>query len=86
MLTPFAEMVDPSNPLPEYFRPQMEREEWMNLNGLWDYTLQPVEFEPLQGLTRESSWTTGEIPAQWQGQILVPFAIDAPLSGVGDIY
>jgi len=34
--TPWAEKVDPSNPLPEYSRPIMERDQWQNLNGLWD--------------------------------------------------
>jgi len=85
MLTQFAEQVYPAGPLPEYLRPQMERKKWMNLNGLWEYTLQPINFEPLQGLTKESSWTTHEIPGQWKCQILVPFSIDAPLSGVGHI-
>lgn len=85
MLTPFAQTVNTDKPLPEYPRPQMEREEWMNLNGLWDYTIDSINFEPVQGLTTASSWTTGEIPVQWTGKILVPFAIDAPLSGVGRI-
>ncbi|MGQ8338828.1 glycoside hydrolase family 2 protein [Sunxiuqinia sp. A32] len=85
LMTPWTEKVNPANPLPEYPRPQMEREEWMNLNGLWNYTIKSVDFEPVQGLTTASSWTTGEIPDKWTGDILVPFSIDAPLSGVGHI-
>lgn len=85
LVTPFAEKVDPQNPCPEYPRPQMERAEWMNLNGSWDYTVKPIDFVPVQGLTTKNSWTTGEIPTNWTGKILVPFAIDAPLSGVGKI-
>jgi hypothetical protein len=85
MLTPFAQTVDTDAPFPEYPRPQMEREEWMNLNGLWDYIVKSIDFEPVQGLTTASSWTTWEVPSEWTGKILVPFAIDAPLSGVGRI-
>lgn len=85
LVTPFAQTVDTEMPLPEYPRPQMEREEWMNLNGLWNYTIKSVDFEPVQGLTTAPSWTTGEVPSEWTGKILVPFAIDAPLSGVGRI-
>lgn len=65
--TPWAENVDPAKPLPEYPRPQMVREAWQNLNGLWDYAI------------REAG---GNIPAQYDGQILVPFAIESALSGV----
>ncbi len=68
--TPWAEKVNPANPLPEYPRPQMVREGWMNLNGLWDYTLQPKG-----GQTA--------IPTAADGKILVPFAIESALSGVG---
>lgn len=85
MVTPFAGQVNPENPLSEYPRPQLVRTEWLNLNGLWDYCLQSNDFEPVQGLTKEESWTTREIPLDWDGKILVPFSIDAPLSGVGKI-
>ena len=65
--TPWAEQVNPKAPLPEYPRPLMQRDEWMNLNGLWDYAVVPV----------------GSILIQKQGQILVPFCIESSLSGVG---
>ena len=34
--TQWAEKVDPANPLPEYPRPALVRDQWLNLNGLWD--------------------------------------------------
>lgn len=65
--TPWAEKVDPNNVLPEYPRPQMERADWVNLNGLWEYAVKPC----------------GEVePAAFDGKILVPFAIESSLSGV----
>ncbi|HDR51753.1 MAG TPA: beta-galactosidase, partial [Mariniphaga anaerophila] len=37
--TQWAEQIDPANPLPEYPRPQLVRDQWLNLNGLWDYAI-----------------------------------------------
>ncbi len=65
--TPWAEKVDPANPLPEYPRPMLERSQWMNLNGLWDYAILPKG---------------SAIPGTFDGKILVPFAIESSLSGV----
>ena len=69
--TPWAEKVDPANVLPEYPRPQMTRTQvqdgWQNLNGLWNYAILPM----------------GETPEKYDGQILVPFAVESSLSGVG---
>ena len=67
--TPWSEQVDASKtPLPEYPRPQMVRENWLNLNGLWDYAIQPK---------------ANARPSSFEGKILVPFAVESALSGVG---
>ena len=66
--TRWADEVSPANAHPEYPRPQMVREKWASLNGLWDYAVVPAE-DPK--------------PKQWDGQILVPFCIESSLSGVG---
>lgn len=66
--TTWAEQVNPENVLPEYPRPIMERTEWQNLNGLWEYAI-----------IAKGSRT----PEIFDGKILVPFAIESALSGVG---
>ena len=67
--TPWADQLNPASTLPEYPRPQMERKEWTNLNGLWQYSILPKHQQA--------------IPATTQGSILVPFAVESALSGVG---
>ena len=65
--TQWADKVNPANVLPEYPRPIMERAEWLNLNGLWDYAIRPA----------------GQVAAEsYDGKILVPFAVESSLSGV----
>jgi beta-galactosidase/beta-glucuronidase len=66
--TEWGEQLNPDNVLPEYPRPIMERSEWRNLNGLWEYAL----------IDRGAP-----LPAAFDGNILVPFAIESSLSGVG---
>lgn len=67
LLTRWATNLVPDQVWPEYPRPQMVRKEWLNLNGLWRYAVCPKD----QGR-----------PDQWDGQILVPFALESALSGV----
>lgn len=38
IMTPWFATIDTANVLPEYPRPQMVRESWMNLNGVWNFT------------------------------------------------
>lgn len=65
--TDWAEKINPANVLPEYPRPIMERGEWKNLNGMWEYAIT----------------AKGKAPKKYDGQILVPFAVESSLSGVG---
>jgi len=69
MLTRWAADVDPQRPLPEYPRPQLVREAWQNLNGPWEYAITPKDTET--------------VPGAFDGTILVPFAVESALSGVG---
>jgi beta-galactosidase/beta-glucuronidase len=66
--TPWSEQVSPAATLPEYPRPQLVRGNWKNLNGLWNYAIKAKEENQ---------------PAAWDGKILVPFAVESALSGVG---
>ena len=66
--TDWAEKIDVNNVLPEYPRPIMEREDWMNLNGLWNYSI---------------AAKGAATPQTFEGEILVPFAVESSLSGVG---
>ncbi len=68
IMTRWASEVGPANALPEYPRPQLARPDWANLNGLWDYAITGRE--------------AGR-PEAWDGKILVPFAVESALSGVG---
>ena len=68
LMTRWGKTVTPQNAWTEYPRPQMVREQWLNLNGLWDYAITGRE---------------GAAPARYEGKILVPFAVESALSGVG---
>ena len=37
--TKWGEKIDKNNPLPEYPRPQFERDSFINLNGVWSYLI-----------------------------------------------
>ena len=66
--TPWAEKVTPENVWQSYPRPQLQRAEWQNLNGLWNYAITEMDVNKKN--------------VKMEGEILVPFAIESSLSGV----
>ena len=69
LMTRWAAKVDPAHPLAEYPRPQLERTDWRNLDGVWEY--QPgAEADEVPVGTKLAS------------EILVPFPVESALSGV----
>jgi len=64
--TRWAKDVSPDRAHPEYPRPQMVRQDWLNLNGLWDFTITSKD----------------ALHATFETQILVPFPVESALSGV----
>lgn len=67
MTTQWGRAINPDAVWPEYPRPQLERADWVNLNGRWDYAVTPK---------------AAEAPGDWAGKILVPFCPESGLSGV----
>ena len=67
LATRWTSQVTPETPHAEYPRPQMVRDAWINLNGLWEYAIRPLEDSQ---------------PDNFDGYILVPFAPESSLSGV----
>jgi hypothetical protein len=68
-MTRWAEKVSPANVHPEYPRPQLVRDEWQNLNGLWQYAIAGEKEDPPLGKNLDN-------------RILVPFPVESSLSGV----
>lgn len=63
----WAKDVSPTNALKEYPRPNLRRNNWVNLNGLWEYSITERD----------------AIKPNWNGEeILVPYPIESALSGV----
>ncbi|WP_288427052.1 sugar-binding domain-containing protein [uncultured Spirosoma sp.] len=72
IMSRWEKQVTADNAWREYPRPQLVRQQWQNLNGMWDYAITPK---------------TAPAPTQFtgapdRGQILVPFAVESTLSKV----
>lgn len=68
LITEWGAKVTAENAWTEYPRPQLERAQWQNLNGHWEYAVTDRDQQ--------------ETPLQWSGKILVPFSLESRLSGV----
>ena len=64
--TPFSGKMEGKRPLDGHPNPYFERENILNLNGYWDFSL---DKSPLS-------------PKEYETKILVPFSVESPLSGV----
>lgn len=67
LMTRWGREVTPDNAWRSYPRPQLKRDRWLNLNGLWDYAI-----------TKDSA----PQPTRMDGQILVPYPVESKLSRV----
>ena len=65
-MTPQADNFNKENPLPEYPRPYLVRDSYLNLNGVWNYEIT----------------TSPKLPTSFSGTIVVPYPIESTLSGV----
>ncbi len=63
----YTKNVDIEKPLNEYPRPIMERDNWINLNGRYQYAILPID---------------AGLPLKFDGEIIVPFCVESYLSGV----
>lgn len=65
-----------SIPLPEHPRPDFERNDWVNLNGNWDFEFDASNVGQIQ------QWMNGKHP--FSKKITVPFPWGSTLSGIAD--
>ncbi|KAG6190147.1 hypothetical protein E4U10_004736 [Claviceps purpurea] len=64
-----------TNPWPEHPRPQLHREHWLNLNGIWAYDRAGVAGNPLDPPQAEAL----------SREVMIPSCIESGLSGIQDL-
>ena len=70
ILTPTVAAI----PRAEHPKPQFRRDAWMNLNGPWDFAMDP------EGIGLKENWLN--TPAKFNRKITVPFCVESSLSGI----
>ena len=69
LMTRWSSQVSQTNPLPEYPRPQRVRPQWLNPNGIWEFS----------AALKDAAVPTGKpLPEK----ILVPYPVESALSGL----
>lgn len=76
LTTVWGDGLDAEHPLPEHPNPQMERERWTSLNGVWEYAFAACGYPAV-------AWRDDLGELAMDGTIVVPFSPEAQLSGVG---
>ncbi len=71
-VSPAAQVI----PRPEHPQPQFQREQWLNLNGTWEF-----EFDD-GNVGLKENWAGGG--KKFSRTITVPFCFESPASGIGD--
>jgi len=66
--------TESSMPRPEHPKPQFERDAWTNLNGQWDFAMDPN----VVGI--KENWQND--PSKFNEKITVPFCVESELSGI----
>jgi len=64
-----------TNPWPEYPRPQLERSQWKNLNGIWRY----------QNASSEDAVQNPPFGQTLAQEVLIPSCLESGLSGENDL-
>ena len=73
IMTTWGENIDPENVWTEYPRPQMVRQEWLSLNGTWDF---------LKRTSVNHEYESNK--KNFFQKILVPYPVESALSGIMD--
>lgn len=75
LFTPWGERLEAQSVLQEHPRPQFARNGFIALHGRWEYAISDAGETP-------SIARPDDVPTQFDGDILVPFSPETPLSGV----
>jgi hypothetical protein len=70
--TKWDSQINTANPLSDYPRPQLTRPDWQSLDGTWQF----------QGYGSPAAIASPPAAPAATGQILVPYSMESPLSGV----